>query len=181
METRPARTAPRIAKATGIACLVFLSGCAIIAPNVEHTNGPSGAYGGGRALQDFPRNASVVSAAVAEALEDLKMSDIKRSRDGTVFKVEAKTDDNRAILVTVRPHQEQSRVGCRIGWFGDEPLSKAILERAGIRLELLPPAPIPEKAPSSPAPNPFLLRDSTLQQGMIRDMLEAPYRDRSGP
>ena len=88
------------------------------------------------------------------------------------------TEDNRSVLVTVRPHQDQSRVGCRVGWFGDEPLSKAILERIGIRLELLPPAPIPDKPPSSPAPNPFLLRDEALKDGMVRDMIEAPYRDR---
>jgi hypothetical protein len=174
-------TARAIALAAGLACSLFQSGCATVAPNVEHTNRPSRAYGGGRALQDFPRDANVVSAAVAEALEDLKMNAIKRSRDGAVFKVEARTEDNRPVLVTVRPHQDQARVGCRIGWFGDEPLSKAILERAGIRLELLPPAPIPEKPPTSPAANPFLLRDGTLKDGMIRDMIEAPYRDRSGP
>jgi Protein of unknown function (DUF3568) len=145
------------------------------------TNGPAGGYSGGRAVQDFPRNAKVVSAAVAEALEDLHMTAIKRSRDGAVFKVQARSEDNQPVLVTVRPHQDQSRVGCRVGWFGDELLSKAILERAGIRLELLPPAPIPDKPPSSPAPNPFLLRDGALQDGMIRDMIEAPYRDRSVP
>jgi hypothetical protein len=181
MDTRPALTARAVALAAGLAYLLVQSGCSTVAPRVEHTSGPSGAYGGGRALQDFPRDPNVVSASVAEALEDLKMTAIKRSRDGAVFKVEARTDDNRPVLVTVRPHQDQSRVGCRVGWFGDEPLSKAILERAGIRLELLPPAPIPEKPPSSPAANPFLLRDGNLKDGMIRDMIEAPYRDRPGP
>jgi hypothetical protein len=144
-------------------------------------SGTAVAYGAGRAVEEFPRNATVTSAAVAEALDDLKMTDIKRSRDGKVFKIEARTEDNRPVLVTVRPHQDQARVGCRVGWFGDAPLSNAILQRVGIRLELLPPAPIPENPPSSPAPNPFLQRDSNLQNGMIRDMMEAPYRDRPGP
>jgi hypothetical protein len=181
MDMKPAKSAQRLLFAAGVACLLCSGGCATVAPGVEHTNSPAGGYSGGRAVQDFPRDPITVTAAVADSLDDLKMTDLKRQRDGTVYKIVAKTDDNRPVLVTVRPHQDQTRVGCRIGWFGDEPLSKAIMERIGIRLELLPPAPIPEKPPSSPEPNPFLLRDSNLQNGMIRDMLEAPYRDRMGP
>jgi hypothetical protein len=175
------QVARRVLLAVGMVCGLGQSGCATVAPGVEHTAGPDRGYSGGRAQQDFPRNAKLTSAAAAEALDDLKMSAIKRSRDGTVYKIEGKTEDNRTVLVTVRPHQDQARVGCRVGWFGDAILSKAIMERIGIRLELLPPAPIPEKPPSSPDPNPFLLRDQSLKDGMVRDMLEAPYRDRTGP
>src|ERR1039458_8649977 len=138
---RPDRTARGIALAGVFACGPWLSGCATVTPSVEQSASPSCSYGGGRAIQDFPRSASVVSATVAESMEDLKMTAIKRSRDGSVFKIDARTADNRPVLVTVRPHQDQARVGCRIGWFGDEPLSRAIMERVGIRLELLPPAP----------------------------------------
>jgi Protein of unknown function (DUF3568) len=180
MDSRSALRARRIAVAAATACWLCSCGCATVAPKVEHTNTPAGGFGGGRALQDFPRDPTAVSLAVAESLEDLKMTDIKRSRDGSVVKLEAKTEDNRSVLVTVRPHQDQSRVGCRVGWFGDEPLSKAVLERIGIRLELLPPAPIPDKPPSSPAPNPYLRSDDNAKQNWIRDMVEAPYRDRSG-
>jgi hypothetical protein len=161
--------------------VLCLAGCATVAPTIETANGPTGEYSGGRAIKDFPRTAKIASAAAAEALEDLKMTSIKRSRDGTVYKIEAKTEDNRSVLVTARPHQEEVRVACRVGWFGDELLSKAIMERIGIRLDLLPPAPIPDKPPTSPDPNPFLLRDKAQKDGMIRDMIEAPYRDRPGP
>ena len=178
---RPDLTARRIALAGVFACGVWQSGCATVTPGADPSASPSRSYSGGRAIEDFPRSAKVVSAAVAESMEDLKMTAIKRSRDGSVFKVDARTADNRSVLVTVRPHQDQARVGCRIGWFGDEPLSKAIMERVGIRLELLPPAPIPDDPPSSPAPNPFLLRDSTVKDGMLRDMVDAPYRDRVVP
>jgi hypothetical protein len=163
------------------ACGLWLSGCATVAPGVEQTTGPTRSYGGGRAIQEFPRSATIVSATVAEAMDDLKMTGIKRSRDGTVFKIDARTADDRPVMVTVRPHQEHARVGCRIGWFGDELLSKAIMERVGIRLELLPPAPIPETPPSAPAPNPFLARDSAVKDDMIREMVDAPYRDRVAP
>ena len=178
---RPTSTARLLALAAAAACLLGASGCATMGPSVEHTNGPAAGYSAGRAQQDFPRDPKVVSVAVTEALDDLKMTSIKRVRSGTVFKIDARTDDDRPVLVTVRPHQQQARVGCRVGWFGDELLSRAILERLGIRLDLLPPAPIPEKPPSSPAPIPFLERDSNLQSNMIRDMMEAPYRDRSSP
>jgi Protein of unknown function (DUF3568) len=180
-DMRPELTARGIALAGGIACGLWLSGCATVAPSVERTTSPSRSYGGGRAVQDFPRPANVVSATVAESMEDLKMTAIKRSRDGSVFKIDARTADNRSVMVTVRPHQEHARVGCRIGWFGDEPLSKAIMERVGIRLELLPPAPIPETPPSAPAPNPFLMRDTAVKDDMIREMVDAPYRDRVSP
>ena len=178
---RPELKARRLALAGGLAYALWLGGCATVTPSAESIAGPSGGYAGGRAMKDFPSKAKIASAAAAEALEDLKMMSIKRSRDGTVYKIEAKTEDSRSVLVTVRPHQEQARIACRVGWFGDEPLSRAIMERIGIRLELLPPAPIPDKPPSKPDPNPFLLRDQGLKDGMIRDMLEAPYRDRTGP
>jgi hypothetical protein len=178
---RPHLKARTLAISVGITCALWLAGCATVTPNAETTKGPSGAYSGGRAFKEFSTNAKIASAAAAEALDDLKMTSIKRSRDGTVYKIEGMTEDNRSVLVTVRPHQDQARVACRVGWFGDEPLSKAIIERIGIRLGLLPPAPIPDKPPTSPDPNPFMLRDQTLKDGMIRDMIEAPYRDRPGP
>ena len=58
-------------------------------------------------------------------------------------------------MVTLRPHQTQTRVSCRIGLFGDEPLSKALLERTGVRLGTLPPAAIPDNPRARPASNPF--------------------------
>jgi Protein of unknown function (DUF3568) len=178
---RPELTARGTTLAGLFACGLWLSGCATVAPGVDPSADPPRTYGGGRAVQQFPRSANVVSATVAEAMDDLKMTGIKRTRDGSVFKIDARTADNRPVMVTVRPHQEQARVGCRIGWFGDEPLSKAIMERVGIRLELLPPAPIPETPPSAPAPNPFLMRDSAVKDDMIREMVDAPYRDRVSP
>jgi Protein of unknown function (DUF3568) len=180
MASRPLSTARWIALAAALAYLLSQEGCATMPPLVEQTNAPAGGFSAGRAQQDFPRDPKNVSVAVTEALDDLKMTSIKRERTGTVYKIEARSQDDRSVLVTVRPHQDQSRVGCRIGWFGDEPLSRTVLERVGIRLDLLPPAPIPENPPSSPAANPFFARDPNLQNDMIRDMMDAPYRG-SGP
>jgi hypothetical protein len=63
--------------------------------------------------------------------------------------------------------------------FGDEPLSRALLERAAIRLGMLPPAAIPENPPS--APTIPLLRPSAPDEEMLRNWAEAPYRNRVVP
>ena len=84
-------------------------------------------------------------------------------------------------MVTLRPQQGKTRISCRIGWFGDEALSKALLERTGIRLGTLPPAAVPENPPSTPGANPFFSRDAVPDEEMLRDVAEAPYRDRVIP
>ncbi len=118
---------------------------------------------------------------MCEAMEDLKMTSIERGRSGAVFKISATTAENRSVLVTMRPHQGLTRLGCRIGLFGDEPLSRALMERTGIRLGILPPAPIPEHPPTKPGSNPIFSRDAVPDEVFLRDVAEAPYRDRVIP
>jgi hypothetical protein len=74
-----------------------------------------------------------------------------------------------------------TQVAIRVGWFGDEPLSQAILERMGVRLGSRPPEAIPAAAPSAPSRNPFFARDAVPDSVMLRDFAEAPYRDRVVP
>jgi hypothetical protein len=78
-------------------------------------------------------------------------------------------------------NQGYTQVAVRAGWFGDEPLSQAILERVGIRLGNRNPESIPTKAPSAPSANPFFSRDAVPDSVMLRDFAEAPYRDRVIP
>jgi hypothetical protein len=178
--------ARRIALSLVVVCGAWTIGCATVspkaAPMIDSTDGPSAAsYSAGRATQDFAKPAVPVGNAVAEAMDDLKMTSIERGHDGTVYKIDGKTADNRAVIVTIRQSKGISRVRCRIGWFGDEPLSKALLERAGVRLGTLPPAAIPENPPSSPGANPIFSRDAIPDAEMLRDIAEAPYRDRLIP
>jgi hypothetical protein len=163
------------------ACLVVSSGCATVAPRFEQAENSESAYSTGRAIQDFARPAGRVGDAMVEAMGDLKMKSITRERDGTVFRIAARTTDKRAVQVTLRPHQGTTRVSCRIGWFGDELLAKALLERTGVRLGTLPPAPIPDNPPSSPGSNPFFSRLAVPDELFFRDVAEAPYRDRPLP
>jgi Protein of unknown function (DUF3568) len=176
----------RIALGLVVACGAWPVGCATVTPKakpiVDIPVGPSKAsYAAGRASQDFAMPPGPVGNAVAEAMEDLKMTSIQRGRDGTVNKIDSKTADGQVVTVTIRYHKPMSRVSCRIGWFGDEPLSRTLLDRIGVRLGTLPPAAIPENPPSRPASNPIFARDAVPDSVMFRDIAEAPYRDRVVP
>ena len=172
----------RIALGLLMAGGVAQSGCATVTPTPERVMNAEAAYSGGRAMQDFSVPSTKVGTAVTEAMADLKMTSIQPGRDGVAYKIQAKTEDKRTVMVTLRPHQKmQTRVSCRVGLFGDEPLAKALLERTGVRLGTLPPAAIPEHVPSSPGSNPFFSRDAVPDAEMLRDAVEAPYRDRVVP
>jgi hypothetical protein len=178
--------ARRIALGLLVVSSAWPIGCATVtpkaAPIIDGTDGgPGSSYSAGRATEDFNKPAVPVGNAVAEAMDDLKMTSIERGRDGTVYKIDGKTPDNRSVTVTIRHYKGISRVSCRIGWFGDEPLSKALLERTGVRLGTLPPAAIPDNPPSSPGSNPIFSRDAIPDSVMLRDIAEAPYRDRLIP
>ena len=173
--------AQRIALGLAMAGGLMQSGCATMAPSPERLLSTGSSYSAGRAIQDFSLPSNKVGAAVTEAMADLKMTSIRPGRNGAVYKIEAQTEDNRPVMITLRPHQTQTRVSCRIGMFGDEPLSKALLERTGVRLGTLPPTPIPDHVPSSPGSNPFFSRDAVPDEMMLKDAAEAPYRDRVVP
>jgi hypothetical protein len=171
----------QITVAIALYCGLWSSGCATVAPSVESQSELEASYSGGRAIQEFALPASVVRGAVSDAMNDLKMTSIESGRGGAVYTFDAQTEDKRSVLVTVRPHDGQTRVSCRVGWLGDEPLSRAILERTGVRLGTLPPAAIPEHPPSAPAPNPILSRLAPPDEETLRKIAEAPYRDRVIP
>jgi Protein of unknown function (DUF3568) len=135
-------------------------------------------YSGGRAMQDFKIPVATVTPAILEAMEDLSISVTRRGQDGPVSQIEGRTADNRLVAVTLRPQKPITHVSCRVGWFGDEPYSRALLRRIGVRLGTLPPEAIPEKPPSAPAANPYFSRDAIPDSEMMQDALEAPYRSR---
>lgn len=135
-------------------------------------------YSTGRAMQDFPAPSGKVAAAVMEAMEDLNIAVTRRDRDGPAAQIDGRTPDNRTVTVTLRPQKPITHVSCRVGWFGDEPLSRTLLRRIGVRLGTLPPEAIPEHIPSKPASNPYFSRDAVSDEEMLRDYIEAPYRSR---
>jgi hypothetical protein len=111
-------------------------------------------------------------------MDDLGMTVTNRRHDGAASQVLGRTSDDQAVVVTIRPRQGRMQVGCRIGWFGDDPLSRTLLQRVAVRLGTAPPAAIPEKPPSAPTPNPIFSRDAIPNSVMLRDRADNPYADR---
>jgi hypothetical protein len=170
----------RIALWTAVCAGAATAGCATVntlalAPSDSTKTDFS--YTAGRATQDLVFPLSVVLATVPNALEDLRINSVRQTRDAGVVIFEGTTADNRSATVAVRPRQGTTRVTVRIGWFGDEPLSRALLDRLGVRLGSLPPSAIPVNPPSSPDPNPFFSRDAVPDAQMLREQAESRYRD----
>jgi hypothetical protein len=178
---RPTLKTQGIAMVLVVASGLHASGCATTAPRPERLITTDSSYSAGRAVQEFSLPATKVGEALTAAMDDLKMTGIVPTRGGAVYRIDAKTADNRTVMATMRPQQGKTRVSCRIGWFGDEALSKALMERVGVRLGTLPPSAVPENPPSTPGANPFFSRDAVPDEEMLRDVAEARYRDRVIP
>ena len=165
----------------GVVTGCTLSGCATIKVEPDRDANPPVdlySFSSGRGSQEFSLPPVAVRAAVYEAMEDLNMTVLHRGREGAVSQTDGRTSDGRSVTITIRPQHGMTHVGCRIGLFGDDPLSKTLMERVGIRLGPLPPDAIPDKPPSSPASNPFFSRDAVPDSVLLRDIAEAPYRNR---
>ena len=162
--------------------LLGLIGCATVPPMAEIAATTSQfSYSGGRGSQSFPAPLSVVQAALGEAMTDLDFHSVQGTREGAVSRVEASSSTGQHVATTLRSHQGQTVVAVRVGWFGDEPLSRSLLDRIGIRLGSRPPEAIPASAPSQPSRNPYFARDAIPDSVMLRDFAEAPFRDRVVP
>lgn len=162
--------------------LAAVSGCATTSPSIHSLESSHEfSYSGGRGVQDFAAHPNAVVPAVFASLTDLQMSEVQPTRDGVVTRIEARTRDGRAVSVTVRPRDGAAQVGARIGWFGDEALSKALLERVGVRAGTRDPEAIPDEPPSTPSGNPYFSRSAIPDEVMLRDLADAPYHDRVIP
>ena len=179
------RRLPLLAASAGM--LLITSGCATtsrVAPTTSEPSAepmppgeqpaPTASYSTGRATQDFPFPSGRVAVAVIEAMEDLSITVTRRDRDGLVSQIDGRTPDNRTVTVTLRPQKPITHVSCRVGWFGDEPLSRTVLRRVAIRLGTLPPEAIPDEVPSAGLQSLLLARrrprcgdDARLHRGTL--------------
>ena len=139
-------------------------------------SGTSYSYGAGRATQNFAYPPTIVQPAVLAAMEDLRIQTVRQINDGSTIVFEGTTADNRSASVTLRPNSLGTRLTARVGLFGDQALSRAIMDRIGIRLGSLPPAAIPDEPPSTPASNPYFSRSAISDAEMLKDRMESPDR-----
>ncbi len=173
----------RLVKWTAGFCLAIgLMGCATVPPAAQVAatcSAPS--YSRARGWESFTAPRAAVLAALNDSMNDLNLEKIHGTRDGSVSRIEASTKDNQRVVATIRSHQDATQVSIRVGWFGDEPLTQAILERLEVRLGSRSPEGIPTTVPSAPSRNPYFSRDAIPDAVMLRDFVEAPYHDRVIP
>lgn len=169
------------ASLAGAALILASSGCSTLPKTrvpEEDPPAPTARYTTGRLLQDFAYPASAVVAAVPEAMDELGIAVVRKHRDGTAVQIEGRAPDGRSVVVTMRMQPPITRLSCRVGWFGDEPMSRTVLRRVAVRLGAVPPEPVPDKLPSRPSPNPYISRTAIPDAVMAKDQIEAPYRNR---
>ncbi|WP_435017595.1 hypothetical protein TA3x_005214 [Tundrisphaera sp. TA3] len=112
--------------------------------------GPS--YVAGKGVQVFPASPAVMSD-VKDAMTDVGIHSIKQVREPDNTDVfEGTTADNRKAQVAVQPRGSKMVVTTKIGWRGDEPLSRAVLDRISIRQGTMPDSAIPVTPASNASP-----------------------------
>jgi len=169
---------------TVLVLVLPLAGCQTVSPLAGPALGAAGyAYSAGKAAQEFAVPYPTVQGAIGGALADLKVTQVRQRHDGPAQIFEGTTADGRPVTVTLRPGNGAARVTARIGWFGDPPFSKALMERVGVRVGSLPPKAIPTEPPSAPAANPYFSRDAVPDSTMLREQSELfyLYRDTAVP
>jgi hypothetical protein len=172
----------RIALTAAALAGLATTGCMTVGPIAAPALSASGfSYSAGRAMQDFAYPAPALQSAATGAMEDLRIHSVHLAHEGGALVYQGSTADDRRVSLTVRPNQAITRVSVRIGWFGDEPLSRALMDRIGIRLGSLPPSAVPVDPPSAPESNPFFSRDAIPDSVMLRDQADAMYRDTPVP
>ncbi len=184
---------PRVFPAVALLALTGGLGCQTVNPSAlnffnrnRESDGPTpvvgaSSYTGGRAVQVFALPMLTVKPAVALALEDLRVENVRERVVAGAVHFEGTTTDKRRASVILRNHPVGMRLSARIGVFGDEPLTQFLLDRVGVRLGTLPPESVPETPPSEPGRNPYFSRSAVSDAIMLRDQADAPYRGTAVP
>jgi hypothetical protein len=143
------------------------SGCVFVAAGAAAGGATAGyLYYRGRLYRDFPANLNDAAAAVRLALVDLKFPITSDSLDGGKIDLKSRTADGSKIhinleTVTSRIPAEGTvtRVSIRVGNFGDDDLTKKLLDQIGFHLVVPPskegpppPAAVPVFAPVGKPP-----------------------------
>ncbi|WZP00426.1 DUF3568 family protein [Isosphaeraceae bacterium EP7] len=133
----------------------------------------------GSETETFPVPGVEVEKAAEQAMNDLAMT-VKagpRAEQKGQVHIWGRAKDARTVRVDVAGGAQSSAVTVVIGTYGDPPLSRALLDRIGVRLGTKPPQPIPDQVESEPAGNPFVNRAAVPDAVMLRDQSQATYRD----
>jgi hypothetical protein len=171
--------------ALGAAALVAMGagGCMTTGVVRDPALGAAGyAYNSGKASQGFAFPYSQVQEAVVLALGDLEVRELRQSQDARGLTYDGKTLDGRRASVTIRTANGLPTVETKVGWLGDEAMSKALMDRIGIRLGTLPPSAVPAEPPASTgSTGGRFSRDAIPASEMLRPSADVGYRDSPVP
>jgi hypothetical protein len=118
------------------------AGCLAAAAGVAAGGAAAGyAYYKGRVSQDFNASLDDTWAATLTALGELGMPVVSQQRDATSGGIESRTSTNDTVHMSLETHPSAipaegtlTRVGVRIGTFGDAPLSERLLNQISAHL-----------------------------------------------
>ena len=182
------RYATRVSTPLATMMLMVLAGCSSTGSlgrqAVTSPVGPS--FVSGKGVQVFAASPAVMTD-VKDAMTDVGIHSIKQVREPDNTDVfEGTTADNRHAQVAVQPRGSKMVVTTKIGWRGDEPLSRAVLDRISIRQGGSPAAVVPV-SPTAPTESPLEEKpEENTRKGvpdsiMMRSQLEAGYNQNPVP
>ena len=172
----PGRLAPTV-----LTMLLSVSGCSTVAPFDASPELAAGAptYQTGRAIQAFPAKTELIGPA-RSALEEVGVHTISERKEERATVLEGTTAGGRRAVVTIQPEGASTVVSARFGTLGDEPLSRAFLDRlnaAKAKPAAAEDKPAPALARRRPPPN----RASQPSGTVVQRQLEGGYGDSVAP
>ncbi len=134
-------------------------------------------YQAGTAARVYPISRPEVEAAARDALAELSIR-ADRPAQATPQQTQylGRTSDGRRVRLRLQAQGPSTAAQVRVGTFGDESLSKALLDRIGMRLGTQPPEPLPVEIPSDGDSNPYFSREAVPDSVMLRDLADPGYR-----
>jgi hypothetical protein len=112
---------------------------------------------------------------VKDAMSELQMHGIVQNEDPSgLIILEGKTDTDESIRTTIQVSGANSTVSVKVGWFGNEPVTRGLLHRIGEKQGKLPEQPTvtqadPDEKPKSQG---IFSRDAVPDAVMLRDQVE---------
>ena len=157
----------------------MLVGCSTTSPfgreRLALPIGPS--YVGGRGMQMFPTSPELLTN-VKGGMADVGIHSILQNEDPSgLIILEGRTVDDRKARVTVQTSGVNSTVSAKVSWLGDEPLTRAMLDRIGSRQGTIPSQPsnprdAEEPSEAKPGSPGLFSRDAVPDTTMLRDQIE---------
>jgi hypothetical protein len=162
-----------------ILVVLLLAGCSTTNPfSREKLSLPVGpSYVGGRGIQLFPTSPTLVTN-IKDAMSDLNMHSVVQNEDPSgLIVLEGKTAADQKIRTTIQTSGKNATVSIKIGWFGDEFVTRALLERIGSKQGTMPPqpalSPADDETPvEKPKSQGIFSRDAVPDEVMLRDQVE---------